>query len=118
MGASTTCRLAHFSFLVVNEASEDLSDVGDMLLERCGVDEDIDDVNYNVVLQHDLEHIVNKGLNHGRGVTDSKGHYQIFVIACSGLKCSFVTLTDADHFICTMHVQLGEIMHLLQLFQS
>lgn len=39
---------------------EDLPDVDDMLLESYGVDKDVVDVSYDVVLQHLSEHILNK----------------------------------------------------------
>lgn len=101
---------------VVNEALEDLTNVGGVIVGVVGEDQDVVEIDENLDVEEVSEDIVHEVLKCGRGVHEAEGHDETLEVSISSAEGSLplVTLFDADEVVSTAKVELGEDFCVLQ----
>ena len=74
-----------------------------------GVDEDVIEVDHNTHVQHVNIDAIDKVLECGGGISETKRHYQPLEGAIAGTEggLPFVSISDADQMICILEIELG-----------
>ena len=95
--------------VIFMEASENTSDMVMMKILRCGVHEDVVQIDYHKHIGHILEDVIHKVLNCGQCVGKSHWHDKKFKGAIAGPKCCFpfVTGGNANIVVTSMQVNFG-----------
>ena len=87
-GAMELALLCFYKQLVLQKASENLSDVEHMFFGGAGEDEDVIEVDKDEPVHHVTENIINQSLEHSRGVGKAKWHDQILVVTAGCIEDS------------------------------
>ena len=94
---------------VLEEASQDPTDMLLMFVERAGKYQDVVKIYNHEPVQHVAEDVIHQGLEDSRGVGESKGHHQILEVAEMGVEggLPLVALTDSYQVV-VAQVELDE----------
>lgn len=81
-----------------------------MLIFGVGEDQDIDQVDKNILVEHVSEHVINQGLEHGWGVGEGESRHQIFIMSCGSVEgcLPLIPLPDLDQMVGVAKIHLGE----------
>ena len=106
--------------MMSSECTKDLRNVVTVFGFAPGVDEDIIYINDHEAMQELPEDLMNEVLKHGRGVDQTIGHNQIFVVACRGHKSGFpfIPFSYSHQVIGAAEVQLREDGSCTELFKG
>lgn len=87
---------------------QDCPDMADVFVEHLGKDEDV--IQKQGMVQHTLQDIDDQCLKKRQGISQTKGHDQVFVVASGGVECHLpaVPLPDTDQMVGVAQIQLGE----------
>ena len=74
------------------------------------VDEDVVKGNEHKVVEHVMEDVFDEGLKHNKGISQTKGHYQIFKVSQRSVKGGFplIAFLYTDKIVCITEVPFCE----------
>ncbi len=72
-----------------------------MVLLGPGVNKDVVQVDEDMFVEHVTEHVIDEGLEDGRGISEAKGHDKVFVMPGGHVegRLPLVPLSDADQVV-------------------
>jgi len=91
------------------ESAEYFPNVGFVLRDVVGIDEDVIQIYDDYNVNHIHENVVHKSLKHGRCISKPFRHYQPLKGTVVGLECSFPFISRQNPYkmVCMLEVDLG-----------
>jgi len=102
------------------EMRQNLFNMSHMLLKSIREDKDIIQIDDAEDIEEIIETIIGIGLEECKGISETKGHNEVFKVTIAGTECSFIFIAfyNLELVICICDIQADEIFHIFEIIKS